>query len=94
MTTSATEVLFDDDTMWVGLSDGRTLGVPVAGFPRRLNATPQQRAAVTISPFGLHWEALDEDLSIEGMLSGERHGVEAASPHGLVRQAPSQTTPP
>ena len=78
MTISATEVRFDDDTMWVGLADGRTLGVPIAWFPRLLDASPEDRAAVTISPFGLHWEVLDEDLSIEGLLSGEHPGVEAA----------------
>ena len=43
MDISATAVRFDDDSMWVELSDGRTLGVPYAWFPRLLNATPKQR---------------------------------------------------
>ena len=38
-------VRFDDDSMWVELSDGRTLGVPPALFPRLLRATPEQRTA-------------------------------------------------
>ena len=70
MSTSAETVRFDDDTMWVGLSDGRTIGVPLAWFPRLLNASAEDRAAVQISPFGLHWEALDEDVSIAGLLAG------------------------
>lgn len=70
MTISATSVRFDDDTMWVDLTDGRTLGVPLAWFPRLLNATPAQRAKVEISRTGLHWEDLDEDISIEGLIAG------------------------
>lgn len=66
----ATSVRFDDDNMWVELSDGRTLGVPLAWFPRLLHATPKQREACRISSRGLHWEALDEDISIAGLLAG------------------------
>jgi hypothetical protein len=58
--------------MWVELSDGRTLGVPYAWFPRLLNATPKQREAVEIGRFGLHWEEIDEDISIAGLLEGRR----------------------
>jgi hypothetical protein len=43
MNISATEVRFDDYTMWVELSDGRTIGVPLAWFPRLLNASPEAR---------------------------------------------------
>lgn len=56
--------------MWVELDDGRTLGVPLAWFPRLLRGTPEQRAEVRISPSGLHWETLDEDISISGLLAG------------------------
>ena len=66
----ATEVRFDDDAMWVDLDDGRTLGIPLAWFPRLLHATPQQRAQVMISGSGLHWEEIDEDVSIAGLLAG------------------------
>ncbi|WP_245963953.1 DUF2442 domain-containing protein [Roseinatronobacter ekhonensis] len=58
--------------MWLTLSDGRVLGVPLVWFPRLLNATPQQREAVEITPFGLHWEDLDEDISIPALLNGQR----------------------
>lgn len=70
MSISATSVRFDEHTMWVDLTDGRTLGVPLAWFPRLLNATPEQRARVEVSRVGLHWEEIDEDISIAGLLAG------------------------
>jgi hypothetical protein len=70
MTISAKSVRFDEASMWVDLSDGRTLGVPYAWFPRLLMATPEQRQQVEIGRMGLHWEALDEDISIAGLLAG------------------------
>ncbi len=70
MTISASALRFDEDCMWVELSDGRTLGVPLAWFPRLLNATPQERLQFEISRSGLHWDALDEDISIAGLLAG------------------------
>jgi hypothetical protein len=66
----AKNVSFDDDSMWVDLSDGRRLGVPLAWFPRLLHASALQRRHVEISTRGLHWEELDEDISIEGLLAG------------------------
>lgn len=72
MTTSARAVTFDDDSMWVHLDDGRVIAVPLAWFPRLLAATPEQRAQLELSPRGIHWEALDEDISIDGLLAG--HG--------------------
>jgi hypothetical protein len=56
--------------MWVDLSDGRILAVPLAWFPRLLHATEEQRERVRISGRGLHWDALDEDISIAGLLAG------------------------
>jgi hypothetical protein len=70
MSISATTVRFDEHTMWVELTDGRTLGVPLAWFPRLLHATPAQREQVELSRVGLHWEDLDEDISVAGLLSG------------------------
>jgi hypothetical protein len=58
--------------MWVGLTDGRTIGVPLAWFPRLLRGTAKQRKQVTISRRGLHWDGLDEDISVAGLLSGLR----------------------
>ncbi len=70
MNTSAKSVRFDDNSMWVDLSDGRILAVPLAWFPRLLHAAPEQRLKFEISTSGLHWDELDEDISIAGLLSG------------------------
>ena len=68
----ATHIHFDSDTMWVDLADGRQLGVPLAYFPRLLRATPAQRDQHTISGggTGLHWDDLDEDISVPALLMG------------------------
>ncbi len=56
--------------MWGELSESRTLGVLLTWFTRRLNATPEQRAGYEIGRYGLYWAALDEDISIGGVLAG------------------------
>jgi hypothetical protein len=70
MSTSAKKVSFDDDSMWVHLADGRVLSIPLAWFPHLWHATPAERACVEISARGLHWKALDEDISVAGLLAG------------------------
>ena len=65
-----TKAWCDKDHLWVDLSDGRTIGAPLAWFPRLLNASAADRGKVTLSTRGLHWEALDEDISVEGLLAG------------------------
>ena len=74
---SAKRVRFDADSMWVELSDGRTIGVPLAWFPRLLNSTEDEREKVRITSRGLHWEALDEDISVEGILAGRSDQTKA-----------------
>ncbi len=63
-------VRFDEYSFWVELDDGRSLGIPLAWFPRLLHGTPEQREAFFLSRAGLHWEELDEDISIAGVLAG------------------------
>ena len=65
-------VRFDADTMWVDLADGRQLGVPLAYFPRLLRASPEQRDQYIVSGggTGLHWDDLDEDISVPALLLG------------------------
>ncbi|WP_421581428.1 DUF2442 domain-containing protein [Shinella sp. M31] len=70
MTISATDIRFDDDTMWVSLDDGRTLGVPLAWFPRLMTADKAARRRYELSPGGIHWASLDEDISVAGLLAG------------------------
>jgi hypothetical protein len=61
---------FENGRMIVGLSDGRTIGVPLAWFPRLQDATREQLENYELSPCGLHWEELDEDISVAGLLAG------------------------
>jgi Protein of unknown function (DUF2442) len=65
-------VYFTEETISVNLMDGRTITVPLVWYPRLLNATPDQRAEWQVcgGGYGIHWEAIDEDLSTEGMLRG------------------------
>ncbi|QQR91978.1 MAG: DUF2442 domain-containing protein [Myxococcales bacterium] len=65
--------------MWVDLIDGRRLAVPLSFFPRLRSATEEQRKELVISGggVGLHWEVLDEDISVPHLLSG-LPSVEAA----------------
>jgi hypothetical protein len=70
MIISAKSVRFDESSMWVELTDGRTLSIPLAWFPRLLHATPEQRQRFELSIDGIHWEELDEDISVDGLLAG------------------------
>lgn len=69
---AASRVWFDRDNLWVDLVDGRRLAVPLSYFPRLESATPRQRAKYEMSGggTGLHWDALDEDISVAGLLAG------------------------
>lgn len=73
MSTSAKELHFDEHTMWVELSDGRTLGIPLVWFPRLLHASQEQRKhyRISVSGNGLHWEEINEDISVAGLLAGQ-----------------------
>ncbi|HDZ00212.1 MAG TPA: DUF2442 domain-containing protein [Nitrospirae bacterium] len=68
----AKSISFDETNMWVELADGRKLAIPLAYFPRLLHATPDQRKKYEISGggTGLHWDNIDEDISVEGLLMG------------------------
>lgn len=68
----AKTVRFSEDNMIVLLMDGRELSVPLAYFPRLLKAEPNQRLRFIISGggTGIHWEELDEDISVVNLLLG------------------------
>jgi hypothetical protein len=61
-----------EDTLTVDLIDGRTIIVPLAWYPKLLDATPEKRRNLQISGagYGIHWPDVDEDLSTEGLLRG------------------------
>ena len=60
--------------IWIALSDGRQLSIPLVYFPRLLNATPEQRNQYELSGngTGIHWEVIDEDISVPGLLLGTK----------------------
>ncbi|HLN01834.1 MAG TPA: DUF2442 domain-containing protein [Bryobacteraceae bacterium] len=63
---------FPDESLSVGLMDGRTITVPLVWYPKLLDATEEQRNRWEISGggYGIYWPDLDEDLSTEGLLRG------------------------
>ena len=66
----AKDVRFDGERLHVQLSDGREISVPLDWFPKLRNATPEQRSHWSLigKGIGIHWEDLDEDLSVAGLL--------------------------
>ena len=64
------------ESLTAGLSDGRTISVPLAWYPRLIHATPEERNNWEIHAEGrhLHWPDLDEDLSIEMLVIGQKSG--------------------
>ena len=66
------DVRFDAASLIVDLMDGRTISAPLAWYPRLLRATAEQRATweKAGAGYGIHWPAIDEDLSTDGLLRG------------------------
>src|SRR3989304_1277865 len=72
----AEDVRVTNDSLIVDLSDGRTMSVPLEWFPRLLHATPEERSNWRLigRGHGIHWEDIDEDISVEGLLVGKQYG--------------------
>ena len=72
----ARSVTVTEEAITVDLVDGRTIIVPLAWFPRLWHGTPLERNHVEIFGDGvyLHWPDVDEDLTVAGMLAGQRSG--------------------
>ena len=89
MITSAVEIAIpfvenvtvSDDTLTVDLSDGRSLSVPLAWFPRLAHASSAERKHWRLigRGVGIHWEDIDEDISVEGLIAGKASGESQAS---------------
>jgi len=69
------------DTLAVDLSDGRSISVPLAWFPRLLHGTPEERNNWRFigGGVGVHWPDLDEDISVENLLAGKPSGESQSS---------------
>jgi len=77
----AEDLAVTKDTLSVDLSDGRTISVPLAWFPRLVHATQEERNNWRLigKGHGIHWEDVDEDVSVEGLLAGRPSGESQAS---------------
>ena len=64
------DVFFDSDMMRIRLLDGRELSIPIMWFPKLRDAKPEQREKWRLigRGIGIHWEELDEDISVESLL--------------------------
>lgn len=77
----ARQVSVTEDALVADLVDGRTIAVPLAWYPRLAHGTPEERANWRLvgQGEGIHWPDLDEDISVENMLSGSRSGESQSS---------------
>jgi Protein of unknown function (DUF2442) len=69
---AAISVQVSDDTLAVDLADGRTIAAPLAWYPRLVHGTAVERASwrLIAGGRGIHWPALDEDISVANLLAG------------------------
>ena len=91
----AENVAVSDDTLSVDLSDGRTISVPLAWYPRLSHASSAERKRWRLigRGQGIHWNDLDEDISVEGLLAGKPSGESQASfSKWLAKRPPRPTT--
>ncbi len=72
----ATAAQVTTDSLTVELADGRSISVPLAWYPRLFHGTPEERGSFRFiaGGEGIHWPALDEDISIEGIVAGRPAG--------------------
>jgi len=77
----AEKVRVTEDTLNVDLSDGRTISVPLTWFPRLVHATREQRDNWRLigRGHGIHWDDIDEDVSVEGIIAGRPSGESQSS---------------
>jgi hypothetical protein len=88
----AQSVRVTEDTLHVDLSDGRTISAPLAWYPRLLHATPAERQQwrLIAKGRGIHWQAIDEDISVEGLLAGRASAESQKSFKKWLRARPSR----
>ena len=89
----ATSVAVTNDDLTVDLADGRRIIVPLAWYPRLLNATQMERQNCQLlgDGYAIEWPDLDEHIGVEGLLAG-RHSGE--SPQSLARWLASRPDRP
>jgi hypothetical protein len=85
---NATAAQISDDALAVELTDGRTISIPLAWYPRLSHASPQERDNWRLigGGRGLHWPDLDEDISVENLLAGKPSGESQSSLKTWLKQ--------
>ena len=83
-----------EDTLSVDLSDGRTISAPLAWYPRLLHGTEKERNnwRVIGKGYGIHWNDLDEDISVENLLLGQASGESQTSLEKWLASRPTRPT--
>ena len=69
MEISINAIWFQDGSICIRMASGDARSLPLKWFPRLLNASQAKREQFELSPFGIHWPELDEDLSFEGFFT-------------------------
>ena len=82
---SARSAVLRDGQIIITLESGREIRFPVAGNPRLAAGTAEQLSRMEISPYGIHWPELDEDLSFQGLLRGDYGQHQSVKPGGAPK---------
>ena len=93
LTDNARSAVYRDGEIIVSMESGVVVRFPVAANPRLARGTPEQLEHVEISPFGVHWPDLDEDLSFRGLLAGDYGQKQNAEPNGCTEPGESASVP-
>jgi len=84
LTDSARSAVLRDGQIIITLESGSEIRFPVAGNPRLAPGTAEQLSRMEISPYGIHWPELDEDLSFQGLLRGDYGQPQNVEPGGAA----------
>lgn len=87
---TAKRAFYRDGHIVIEMESGVEVRFPVSQNPRLSKGTPAQLDRIEISPFGLHWPDLDEDLSVRGLLEGDYGQHRSSYLHSLHRRQPNQ----
>ena len=90
----AEDVRVTNDSLIVDLSDGRTISVPLEWFPRFYMRLREERRNWRLigRGHGIHWEEIDEDISVEGLVAGRPSGESQRSFKKWIDQRPARVT--
>lgn len=84
LTDNARSAVFRDGQIIIAMESGREISFPVAGNSRLAHGTAEQLRRIELSPYGIHWPDLDEDLSFRGLLAGDYGQHQKVEPVGRV----------